>query len=589
MPLLQKPLDPVEVEALNQRLASFQSQLQHGQLSSLSPLLPLIFRLRSKPYSLSWSHFMFEPFFRITGMPRRLILVCGRQVSKSTSQAAAQILRARLTRDYNILTVMPLFEQVRKFSQNYARPFLTTSPIRSKIITEFGDTSSVLQRSIGYGSNLFYSYSSGDPSRVRGIPADEINTDEVQDMDHDDLPVIEQCMGASPWKLVRLTGTPKTFDNTIHLFWEDSSQAHWYIPCICGHENRCAGDNLLRMVGDGQRNDGSFRTLICGSCGRQVNSRDGYFIHDYPDRQRDFAGYHVPQVILPMHYESPKTWYPIVEFRRSKPTYSYINEILGESYDLGAKLVTEEQLHAAAVVTPVEPRQIKQSQYTGCALGVDWGGRGKEKASDTDDFISNTAMALALMCPDGSIDIPWLYKVPYQVDQSEETEIAVSVARQAKCEWLALDYGGQGNVQEGQIRARGWPAQRTLPFTYQNMSPTRPLVVYNRPTVVGARSSYTLDKARSLLLLCELIKRGWVRLPKSDVWLKDHLRDFLNIYEESIETPTGSIRRLVKRMARRHDDVVHAINLACMALFHSHQAWPEVTKAFLADGVELES
>lgn len=557
--------------------------------ASLAPALPLILQLRGQPYSLNWSHFMFEPMFKFIGMPRRMMLLCGRQVSKSTSMAASQILRAAIQPNYNILTVMPLYEQVRKFSQNYVRPFITTSGVRNRLVSELG-TDSVLQRQIGplqHNSSLFYSYSSGDPNRVRGIPADETDFDEIQDLDHADLPIIESCMGASRFKIVRLTGTPKTFDNTANLLWEDSSQAHWHIPCCCGKENKAAVDgDLIQMIGDGgKRPDGSVRTLICANCGRDLNSRIGYYVHDYPDRRSIFPGYHAPQPILPMHYESPPDWHVILETMHEKATYIFYNEVLGESYDAGSKVITYEELHKAAQVTPCEPKDMLPSRYIATMVGIDWGGRGKEKTSDTDDFISNTAFAVAGMRSDGVIEIPWLHKVPYVVDMSHESHMAVNVAASSRSDYIAMDYGGQGNVQEQQVRAWGWPAERVVPFTYAVMAPTRPVVYYNPPKHRGVRSSYTLDKPRSILLLAELLKRGLVLLPNSDKYLKDHLRDFLNIYEESIENPSGSPRRLIKRMSRRTDDVVHAINFAVMGLFHYTNSWPKIADSFVEQAI----
>jgi len=528
---------------------------------------------------------MFEPIFQLRNMPRRQILLCGRQVSKSTGLAASQIARAWRQPNYNILTVMPLYEQVRKFSQNYVRPFIVTSPIRSRLISELG-TDSVLQRQIGpleHNSSLFYSYSSGDPSRIRGIPADECDLDEIQDCDHSDIPIIESCMGASPYKIVRLAGTPKTFDNTANLLWEDSSQAHWHIPCVCGYENKaCVSGDMLNMIGDGsKRPDGSVRTLICAKCGRDLNSRLGFNVHDYPEKQRVFAGYHVPQTILPMHYESPKDWAVILETMNGKATYVFHNEVLGESYDSDSKILTLDQLAAACKAVPCEPNNMHRGRYIATASGVDWGGRGKEKTSDTDDFISNTVIALAAMRPDGIIEIPWLYKVPYAIDMSHESQMAARISIDARCDYLAMDYGGQGNVQEGLVRANGFPVERMVPFTYAVMAPTRPIVYYSPPQDRGVRSSYTLDKPRSILLLAEMIKRGLVLLPNDPKYLTNHLRDFLNIYEESIDSPSGSPRRLVKRMSRRTDDTVHAINFAVMALLHSTQRWPSMASVFL--------
>lgn len=543
---------------------------------SYARALPLFFSLKDKPFSLEWSHFMFEPMYKLRDMPRRMLWRTGRQVSKSSNMAASQVLLGTLIPNFNVLTVMPLYEQVRKFSANYVRPFIMGSPIRSIIVQDkLKGPDAVLQRQIGRNSNLFYSYSSGDPSRIRGVSTDAIVIDEVQDADLADLPIIEANMSASKWKLMRLAGTPKTFDNTIQHCWESSSQAHWHIQCHnCPHLNRAAADgDLIKMLGE--------KTLVCAKCNKPLNSRAGFWVHDMPMMRMDYPGYHVPQPILPMHYEDPQAWQIILDYQREKPTYAFFNEILGEPYDTGSKMITWQEIQDASTVEPCAPEDTPVGQYIWQALGIDWGGRGKEKTSDSEDFISNTTMALAGMHGDGKIDITWLHKVPYEVDMSHEAVMAVNVASQAHATYIGLDYGGQGNVQEQQIRAAGWPLQNIMPFTYAVMAPNRPIVFYQATKKPGVRISYTLDKPRSLLLLCELIKRGWVRLPKSDKYLNDHLRDFMNIYEESMDNPQGSARRLVKRMSRRTDDIVHAINFAVMTIFHLSGNWPQVTGAFI--------
>ena len=520
---------------------------------------------------------MMEPMFRMRDAPQRMLWRTARQISKSTSLAASQLMRASLEPNYNILTVMPLFEQVRKFSQNVVKPFIQNSTIKSMFSDPEG-SDSVLQRNMGNGSILFYSYSSGDPSRVRGVQASEVSMDEVQDSDIGDLPIIEACMSASKFRISRYTGTPKTFDNTIHLLWEDSSQAIWHIPCQatgCKHLNRCCatdGDMLKMLQPKG---------LSCAKCGQLLDSHFGFFVHGYPDRQLTFPGYHVSQPILPMHYESPRNWKAILDFQRDKPAYALYNEVLGESYDSGSKLITQADLVAAAVTEPREPRDMPKGRYVAVGMGIDWGGRGKEKTSDTEDFISNTAIAVGGMLPDGTIEIPWIHKIPYTIDTAEESSVAANAAMGAGVYYIGMDYGGQGNVQETLLVSRGWPLDRIVPFTYAVMAPTRPLIYYSPPAGRGVRSSYTLDKPRSLLLLCEMIKRGFVKLPKGDRYLNDHLRDFLNIMEESIDNPRGSPRKLVKRMARRTDDVVHAVNFLVMSLLHSTQAWPKMADAFV--------
>lgn len=562
---------------LERALEIIRKRIADNPNGSVAALLPLLFRLNNQPYSLSWSHFMMEPMFRMKRSPRRMLWRTARQVAKTTSLAASQLIRAALEPNYNIMTIMPLFEQVRKFSQNVVKPFIINSTIK-EIFSDPEGSDSVLQRNMGNGSILYYSYSSGDPNRVRGAALAETSFDEVQDLDLSDLPIIEAGMSASKFKVVRYTGTPKTFDNTIHLLWEDSSQAIWHIPCQetgCKHLNRCCATDgdMMKMLGD--------TTLICARCGKPVISKLGFYIHGFPERQLTFPGYHVSQPALPMHHANPKDWQLLLDYRREKPSFAFYNEILGEPFDTGSKLITMEELHAAATVTPCEPSDVPRGRYLGTSLGIDWGGRGKERTSDSVDFISNTALAIAGILPDGSIDILWLHKVPYTIDTADESAIAANAAISAGCQYMGMDYGGQGNVQETLVVSRGWPLDRIVPFTYSVMAPTRPIVFYNPPAGRGVRSSYTLDKPRSILLLCEMIKRGFVRLPKSDKYLNDHLRDFLNIMEESMDNPRGSPRRLVKRMSRRTDDVVHAVNFAVMTLLHSMDAWPKLAEAFI--------
>ncbi len=568
----------IDKEALNklqQSLDLYIKKLDANPSMSMSELLPILFRLKGKPLSLDWSHFVFEPMFKFRNVARRRLWKTSRQVAKSTNAAADQILLARLVNYINIMTVLPLQEQVRKFSVNYVRPLMMDSILNKSLAKKHNSNDSVLQRDLSNGSKLFYGYISGSADRLRGIASDCLFLDECQDADTTDLPIIEANLSASPYQLITLTGTPKTFDNTIEQFWEESSQAIWQIPCMgtgCKHINNCTvtGD-LLNMLDE--------KTLVCAKCKQPVNSRLGYFLHRYPERQLTFAGYHVSQPIMPMHYESPNKWAVIIDAFKNKPSYVFYNEWLGESFDSGQKLMTPEILQAAGRIEGADSKHFQRDGYIVSVVGVDWGGRSREKVTDSEDFVSHTAVALGGMRTDGIVEITHVYRIPYAVDSDQEPRMVADTCVQAKVDWCAMDYGGQGNVLESNVKACGWPERRIVPFTYSVMAPTKPIVFYNPPAKGGVRSSYTLDKPRSLLLLCELIKRGLVLLPKYSEY-KSCLDDFLSIYEESVDSARGSPVRLVKRLSRRHDDVAHAINFAVMAMYHNTRQWPKIAEMF---------
>jgi hypothetical protein len=208
------------------RLTLFRKLCEWGQIHTLEPLLPLLLTLKGKPYTLD-DHFPFSPLFR-TRMAKNLLVKSGRQVSKSTSLAANGVIVANAIAHFSTLYVTPLYEQVRRLSGNYVRPFIDQSPVKS-LWTGTNTENSVLQRSFKNQSRMYFSFALLDADRVRGLSCDRVNYDEVQDMDPDHIPIIREVMSHSKWGISWYTGTPKTEDNTIEKLWQRSSQAQWFI------------------------------------------------------------------------------------------------------------------------------------------------------------------------------------------------------------------------------------------------------------------------------------------------------------------------------------------------------------------------
>ena len=201
------------------RLVSMRKLTEAGGVHTLEPLLPLCLNLNGKPYHLH-EHFPFSPVFKTT-MPRRMLLKTGRQVSKSTSLASHGVVLSNCIPDFKTLYICPLYEQIRRFSNNYVRPFIDRSPVKtmwSGTTTE----NSVLQRTFKNHSMMIFSFALLDADRIRGVSADKVAIDEVQDMDPDHLPIIGETMSHSDWGIHQYTGTPKSLDNPIR----------WYASCL---------------------------------------------------------------------------------------------------------------------------------------------------------------------------------------------------------------------------------------------------------------------------------------------------------------------------------------------------------------------
>jgi len=63
--------------------------IKNGELDNLAPVLPFMFTLRGKPFSLK-DHMMWEPLFNIK-VPKKRTIVCGRQVGKTILSSSSVI------------------------------------------------------------------------------------------------------------------------------------------------------------------------------------------------------------------------------------------------------------------------------------------------------------------------------------------------------------------------------------------------------------------------------------------------------------------------------------------------------------------
>lgn len=585
--IVARVADSVEHEldfSMKEALQAYGRVFEDIAQGSIVSALPMMLKLRGRPYTLE-DHFPMEPMFR-TELPVQFLLRCGRQVSKSTTLAAQGVIQAGSTPFFNSLFVTPLFEQCRRFSSNYVRPFVVDSPIY-RTITDNRCEQSVLQRSFKNRSIMFFSYCLKDADRIRGIAADRVTVDEVQDIDWDLLPIILETMSASKWAVMQAAGTPKTLDNTIEYLWSRSSQAEWITRCeACNHYNiACTSHDLLKMIGK--------HTVVCAKCGRPINPRPamhpkpskrgtGFWMHAFPERVSEFPGYHASQIIFPMHFASQRKWE--ILRRKMDPTHTprhvFINEVLGEGADAGTKLVTQADLINACKIygrpNKYTEALLAKGEYIDVALGIDWGGStapyGAGRAHlllKPEEGQSYTAMAVVGLKNDGRIDVLYVYRFDLIGNHLEEARACLRAWNDVDdghgSTLLCHDYGGAGSVRETLLVQSGLPLHNVCGCQYVH-APQQKMMEFKQK---GARGYYALDKARSLIFLATAIKAGFVGFPS---WLtcRARISDFLALMEDMLERPGGANIIRVIRKPGVPDDVAHAVNFAACGLWHRH-------------------
>lgn len=575
-------LDPAEVNiSAEERIRRLQKMISAGVLDTVAHSLPMLLNLKSKPYTLD-DHFPFEELFRFR-MPASIVYKTGRQVSKSTSLAAHGVVLSASRPNFTTLYVTPLFEQIRRFSTMFVQPFIDESPIKQLWVgTE--TVNSVLHRSFKSRSKMIFSFALLNADRVRGISADKVAIDEVQDMNREHLPIIRETMSASKMSLKQYTGTPKTLDNTLEGLWQESSQAEWFIPCLHCTTNGYPTWNIPSMEFHLEKMIGPYRTdisekapaTICHKCGKVISPRMGRWIHRYPEIAWEQAGYHVPQIIMPLHYAAPAKWSELLAKqagRGNTPQNVFFNEILGESYDTAAKLVTLTELDAVSDlgVNTDTAAMARMANYRMRVMGVDWGGGGEKQ-------ISFTTIALLGVRFDGGIDVIWGKRLLTPHDHIREAKDVLHYWQLFKPEILAHDYTGAGSLRETFLVQAGVPARQIMPCMYVRSASQKPCF-HVAPTMQHPRSHYRVDKSRTLLLTCAMIKCQRLHFFNKDFTSNEDpglIRDFLALIEDKIVTmAAGEIYR-IGRQEGFSDDFAQAVNLGCTAIWHRTGVWPKL-------------
>lgn len=377
-------------------------------------------------------------------------------------------------------------------------------------------------------------------------------------------------MDRSKWRIEDFTGTPKTLDNIMEVLWSKSSQGEWLMPCPCGYTNNPSVDaDGLAIIGD--------KTLICAKCKAALDATKGYWYHFKPEVRTTFVGWHVPQTIMPFHYQIPKNWRFIVAARNGEiPKKTFFNEILGESCDVGAKLISESDLRKSSLL-PVKMDYHTARKlvigYPFTALGVDWGGRGE-------DELSRTKAAVLGMRPDGRCDLLYAEDMSNLTDPGMEVARSMELFHDFNCKILAHDACGTAGMRDVLMNHARFPRKNIMPFSYVSAW-SKDVISYHESNDRIKWPHYSLDKTRSLLLTIECIKHGFLFFPQWES-MELYLRDFLGLIEEKVDTRRGSDTYLIRRAKGLCDDFAHAVNYCLMGVFHSNNRWPDLVNTIPA-------
>lgn len=508
-------------------------------------LLPALFQLKGKPYSIK-DYPQFAPMYSRSVSPDT-IYMSARQLGKSMNLSRSEVLDCMTSPHIQVLYVAPLQKQTQRYSQLYLRDAITSCEharfLQTKSKSE-GENSSIVQsvmhQTFSNGAGIQLTYAKTSPDRARGIMADRIDFDEIQDQLIDNIPIISESLSSSTLGLKRYTGTAKTTDNTIERLWQDSSMCEWVMKCpACNYWNIPNSEGrILDMI----RAPG----VCCIKCGHLLDVRKGEYVPAHPERTPYFQGYHIPQIIVPAITENPLKWTRLIRKVLALPLATVLQEILGISCSLGARVITQEDITRQSTLPTMERLQKRLGDYVMTVGGVDWG------VAEQTSFTVHTIIGLR---PDGTVHTLWAKR--FAGFNPDEVMVEIAKAhRYYGCQMLFADFG-MGYVQNVLLANRfGLPVVQIM-YVRQNK-----LLSYN-PYMNNPR--WTVDKVTAMELLFLSIKYGRVFFPPQEEF-KKFTDDLLSPYEQVTEVGGLTIRSF-NRNPNHPDDFCHALCFALMGLF----------------------
>jgi len=482
-----------------------------------------ILTLGNKPFSLAGRNYL---RFVHDSIHPNIILRTGRQVEKSTTLAVHMLTRALLIPYFNALYVSPSSKQTRIFSSQKLNTFISGSKFIQQFYLDSSCVDRVFEKSFTNQSRIVLDYVYNTPDRVRGISADSVYVDEVQDIPKDFLPVIFETMSHSQYKWRLLAGTPKRYQNTIEYYWGLSSQTEYAIKCdSCGHWNILDERNVAK------------EGLVCSNCHSKLNLSNGQWVNT--KRDFTFKGIRIPQLIVPWI-----KWKDIWEKHEEYSSAQFYNEVLGMPYEDAARPFTKGDLIAACENRPFL-NGFDGQYFSGerLYLGIDYAPGGT---------MGDTAYTVVVIGGFVGDVFKVVYAKRYKGIESDLTDVAEDVVRLVKQFNVALvgaDWGiGSGGTNQ-LLRKMLGSAERVVEFYHSGSQ--NALIKWD-----SQGYKFTLNRTDAMSTVMLKIKEKKITFPKWEYW-EPFADDFLNIYQDYSEAS----RRIIYDHEST-DDTFHALLFA---------------------------
>jgi hypothetical protein len=486
-------------------------------------------------------------------MPQKLLLKCSRKTLKSTLLSNFICLNLIRWNYFKMMYVGPQELTTKYFSSNYIPPRFESPKIKNLLLKGWFKNDVFEKILDDTHSSVLFRYVSDDATRTRGPAIDCVVYDEIQDIQHDQIPIIQETMAMSPYKREIFAGTPLDSTNTIHRMWKTSNQLEWMMKCAgCNHWNSLTeGNDPLKMIQPAG--------LSCSKCGKVISSRNGEWVSANPTNHL-ITGYHLAQPILPHFNEDPKEWREIYEKVHSGKNEIRVvmNETFGLTYDIGSKPITQEELvkvcllgaqHADGNEHNLTILNNNKGRYVAYTMGVDWGVSMSQ---------SRTVATLGAMRTDGVYEVisAKIYRgFDYEAHIKDIAEKANSVGA------FCVSDSGPDPIRGIKLCELTDPSRSQL-AAYRRTK----MIQHFEPGVYDWRQNrWVLHRSDVISLVIRQIKAGKILFP---AWkeVSEYMQDLMNVFVEVKDGMYGQ-ELIYDHHPKQPDDAMHSLVYAVCAAY----------------------
>lgn len=469
-----------------------------------------------------------------------VLMITGRQVSKSTTCAALMIVDSVAIPHFRTLYITPSRRQTSQFSNTRLSKIIHHSPHVRNVYVDPHLANNVFLQAFTNGAEMSLSYAIDDPDRIRGISSDRNLIDEVQDILYEAvIPVVTECTAASPYAYTMYAGTPKSLENTIEYLWQMSTKSEWVMKCDgCGKYSFISTDKSIGKKG-----------VVCLNCDKYLSPRNGFWYDFNTDESVKLRGFHISQPMLPINTEEPEYWKRIIKKLETYSPTKFKNEVLGVSDAVGSRLLSLEELTAMCEDYQVElpiPRELMQGIRVTVG-GVDWSGQGA-------DYVSRTVAWVFGLTNDYKLKTLY-FKVMRGDNPAEDVEEVAQIFNVCGCQCVVGD-AGEGAVANAMLRdVLG--QHRVFQAQYGSFNQ---LIRWNR------KDRYLVDRTGAIDSYMLHLKRSGSIFPNPRQ-MATPIQDILNEYEETTQVGTmGGGRRIWRHAPMAPNDCLMSQIYAWLAM-----------------------